>query len=247
MSGTARVSSILVVEDDPGIRASIVRCLRLYGYEACIAATRDEIFAQIGTGACEAVILDLGLPDDDGVDIARALRQRSAIPILMLTGRAGIHERVVGLEAGADDYIVKPFAGEELVARLRAVLRRAPRGPVAPPRPRVLRVGDVRITFDAREISGPRGVQRLTEQEARLLRAMADSDGPLGRAAAYRFVFQRDWEPTDRALDVHVANLRRKLRLAGGKADTIVTLRGQGYLLQGAVPILSDGDPLHEI
>lgn len=96
------------------------------------------------------------------------------------------------------------------------------------------------ISFETREIAGPAGRQRLTEQEVSLLRALADSDGVLGRVAAYRFVFQRDWEPSDRALDVHVANLRRKFKLAGGDPDAIATLRGHGYQLRGAVALPAD-------
>lgn len=231
MTGT-ETPTILVVEDDATIEAMILRCLRRFGYRTLTALGREEIRAAVESGACDAIVLDLGLPGDDGVDIARALRQRSAVPILMLTGRAGIHERVAGLEAGADDYIVKPFSGEELVARLRAVLRRVPRAanPAAPPR--VFMVGGVRVAFDGRAIEGPLGPQRLTEQEARLLRALIDSVGALGRAAAYRFVFARGWDPGDRALDVHVAHLRRKIRDAGGDPDAIATLRGQGYALR---------------
>jgi DNA-binding response OmpR family regulator len=229
--------AVLVVEDDPTIQARIARCLKLYGYRVRTALRRDEIFGAVDSRSCEAIVLDLGLPGDDGVEIARALRLRSEIPILMLTGRAGIHERVAGLEAGADDYIVKPFADEELVARLRAVLRRAPRVATRVATPHTLRVGQSVISFEAREIAGPAGRQRLTEQELSLLRALADSDGVLGRVAAYRFVFQRDWEPSDRALDVHVANLRRKFKLAGGDPEAIATLRGQGYQLRGAVAI----------
>lgn len=200
---------VLVVEDDPAIEGMILRCLRQFGYRTCTALGRAEIQATVENGGCDAIVLDLGLPSDDGIDIARALRQHSAVPILMLTGRAGIQQRVAGLEAGADDYIVKPFAGEELVARLRAVLRRAPRAATLAAPPQVFMVGGVRVALDGRAVEGPLGPQRLTEQEARLLRALIESVGALGRAAAYRFVFARDWDPGDRALDVHVAHLRR--------------------------------------
>jgi DNA-binding response OmpR family regulator len=236
---------ILVVEDDPTIEGMILRCLRQFGYRTRTALRREDIMAAVADGGCAAIVLDLGLPSDDGVDIARALRRQSAVPIVMLTGRAGIHERVTGLEAGADDYIVKPFAGEELVARLRAVLRRAPPGAAAAAPPaQVFRVGAVRVALDARLLEGPLGQQRLTEQEARLMRALIESAGALARVAAYRFVFERDWEPSDRALDVHVAHLRRKIREAGGDPEAIATMRGQGYLLRGAVPAGGPrGDP----
>ena len=118
---------LLIVEDDPNVLELVSNTLLLAGYHVHSAITRTEVFSKLESGMCQAMVLDLGLPGDDGIQIARAVRERSAVPILMLTGRRGIHERVKGLEAGADDYLLKPFAPEELVARVRAVLRRAPK------------------------------------------------------------------------------------------------------------------------
>jgi DNA-binding response OmpR family regulator len=165
------------------------------------------------------------------------LRERSDVPILMLTGRAAVRERVSGLEAGADDYIVKPFDSEELVARLRAVLRRKPRAERRRARAVAILLGAGRLDLATREFAGPSGSEKLTEQETRLLRAMVDNDGPLARASAYGLVFGRKWEPTDRSLDVHVANLRRKLKAALGGRDPIATLRGKGYELSASASL----------
>lgn len=233
-------SFVLVVEDEPAIQAMIARALRQHAFQPRAALGRDEILALAGDASCAAVLLDLGLPDDDGIDIARALRERSDVPILMLTGRAAIRERVNGLEAGADDYIVKPFDADELVARLRAVLRRKPRTERRRARAVAIVLGAGRLDLATREFAGPSGRERLTEQEARLLRAMVDNDGPLARASAYGLVFGRSWEPTDRSLDVHVANLRRKLRAALAGEDPIATLRGQGYALRAPASIATE-------
>jgi two-component system phosphate regulon response regulator OmpR len=233
----AGASFVLVVEDEPTIQALIARTLRQHAFQARIALRRDEVLALAGDEACAAVLLDLGLPDDDGMDIARALRERSDVPILMLTGRAAVRERVSGLEAGADDYIVKPFDSEELVARLRAVLRRKPRAERRRARAVAILLGAGRLDLATREFAGPSGSEKLTEQETRLLRAMVDNDGPLARASAYGLVFGRKWEPTDRSLDVHVANLRRKLKAALGGSDPIATLRGKGYELSAPASV----------
>jgi two-component system phosphate regulon response regulator OmpR len=233
----AGASFVLVVEDEPAIQTLVARTLRQHAFQARIALRRDEVLALAGDEACAAVLLDLGLPDDDGMDIARALRERSDVPILMLTGRAAVRERVSGLEAGADDYIVKPFDSEELVARLRAVLRRKPRAERRRARAVAILLGAGRLDLATREFAGPSGSEKLTEQETRLLRAMVDNDGPLARASAYGLVFGRKWEPTDRSLDVHVANLRRKLKAALGGSDPIATLRGKGYELSAPASV----------
>jgi DNA-binding response OmpR family regulator len=225
---------ILVVEDNPVVVELVSRTLRLSGYHVKVVATRALVLEQLAGGDCAAIVLDLGLPGDDGIQIARVVRERSNVPILMLTGRAGIHERVAGLEAGADDYLVKPFAPEELIARLRAVLRRMskPRTEGEQLRELALRLGGTRVDLATGEARGPSGSARLTGHELRLLRALGRTDGPLGRAAAYREIFKREWDPQDRSLDVHVANLRRKLEAVSAAGGLICTVRGEGYELR---------------
>jgi len=232
-SGAAITAFLLVVEDDPNVLHLVSSALRLAGYHVRTAITRTEVFSQLDSGMCSAIVLDLGLPGDDGIGIARAVRERSAVPILMLTGRRGIHERVKGLEAGADDYLLKPFAPEELVARVRAVLRRAPKLEQPQKREVALHIGGAHLDIATRILHGPHGDHRLTEHEQRLLLALCRSEGPLGRAATYREVFQRAWDPSDRSLDVHVSNLRSKLMAACNTPGLIATVRGQGYQLRG--------------
>ncbi len=233
----AKTAFVLVVEDDPNVLALVTSSLRLAGYHVRTAIQRSQVFAQLDSGLCLAILLDLGLPGDDGIQIARAVRERSVVPILILTGRGGIHERVTGLEAGADDYLLKPFAPEELVARVRAVLRRAPKSGEPPPQEVALRIGTAHIDIASRELTGPQGNDRVTEHELRLLLALCRSEGTLGRAAAYRAVFQREWDPLDRSLDVHISNLRRKLMICCDDPNLIATVRGKGYQLRGAIQL----------
>ena len=223
---------ILVVEDEEPVRDRVLRILREQGFQVADALERRDIFAMVDGGLCAALVLDLGLPGDDGISIAKAVRERSDVPILILTGKAGIHSRVNGLEAGADDYLVKPFAPEELVARLRALLRRA-RRPAAPAATAIaVKIGTAHLDLLSGELSGPGGQARLTEREAGLLLALARSGSPLSREATYRQVFQREWDPADRSLDVHIAHLRRKLESACGETGVIATVRGKGYELR---------------
>jgi DNA-binding response OmpR family regulator len=234
MSADTAPPLILVVEDDDFTRDSIVRSLHAGGFRTQCCLQRADILAEIAEGSCAALLLDLGLPGDDGVSIATEVRAGFGIPILMLTGRVGIHERVRGLEAGADDYLLKPFARDELVARLRAALRRAAMPPAAD-RLRIevaAQIGDARLVLATRALTGPLGAQRLTEREARLLVALCHSGGPLSRPKSYRVLFQRDWDPLDRSLDVHVSNLRRKLQAVSTHPGIVATLRGQGYELR---------------
>jgi two-component system phosphate regulon response regulator OmpR len=231
---------LLIVEDDPNVLELVSNTLLLAGYHVHSAITRTEVFSKLESGMCQAMVLDLGLPGDDGIQIARAVRERSAVPILMLTGRRGIHERVKGLEAGADDYLLKPFAPEELVARVRAVLRRAPKPAEPQKREVAVEIGGALLDIATRELRGPNGHERLTEHELRLLLALCRSEGPLRRAATYREVFQRDWDPNDRSLDVHVSNLRSKLRAACNTPGLIATVRGQGYHLRGPFEVKFD-------
>ncbi len=234
---TANTAFLLLVEDDPNVLEVVSSTLRLSGYHVRTAITRADVFAQLDSGLCAAIVLDLGLPGDDGIRIARAVRERSTVPILMLTGRSGIHERVTGLEAGADDYLLKPFAPSELVARVRAVLRRAPGPAESRKREIALHIGEAQLDIATRVLHGPHGNELLTEHEQRLLLALYRNEGTLGRAGAYREVFRREWDPGDRSLDVHVSNLRRKLQAACNTPGLIATVRGQGYQLRGSFRI----------
>jgi DNA-binding response OmpR family regulator len=224
---------ILVVEDDPGARERVLNALHHDGFRSRIAVNRRQILAEIAEGQCAAVVLDLGLPNDDGIDIARAIRTQSQLPIIMVTGRGGVRDRIIGFDAGADDYLIKPFAPEELIARIRAILRRAPdeRKLLSRHIEVSARIGDALLTIGTRDLSGPLGSQHLTEIEMRLLLALCRNNGVVAREVIYPEIFQRDWDPQNRTLDVHVSHLRGKLESVSGADVTVVAVRGGGYEL----------------
>jgi DNA-binding response OmpR family regulator len=230
---------ILVVEDDDVVRESIMASLRLGGFSVRDCLERGEIIANVLSGSCAAMVLDIGLPGDDGVSIATEIRLHSNIPIIMLTGRAGIRDRVLGLEAGADDYLVKPFAEAELLARVRALLRRGSISIDDLQRPVevMAQLGDARLDLSTRALVGPIGQEHLTERELRLIMALCRSLGPLSRQLTYRSLFQREWDAFDRSLDVHISNLRRKLKSVSQTPVVIANLRGEGYELRGSFHI----------
>jgi DNA-binding response OmpR family regulator len=214
---------ILVVEDEDAIADPLVAGLRREGYDVSRVDT--------GEGALEAspadlVLLDLRLPDIDGLDVCRQLRERSRVPIIVVTARGEEADRVVGLELGADDYVVKPYGLRELIARIRAVLRRtaslAAEG-------EVLRVGDLEVDERARRASlGGRALE-LTPKEFELLAALArDPGAAVSRQRLLAEVWQTTWYGSSKTIDVHVAALRRKL----GDPGWIETVRGVGFRLR---------------
>lgn len=226
---------VLVVEDDPAIAGPLVRGLVRAGYEVEHAATADE--ALVAAGA-DVVLLDLGLPDLDGTEVCRRLRARSDVPIIVVSARDDEVDRVVGLELGADDYVVKPFGMRELVARIHAVLRRSrPDGGLAgaasgvsdgAPAGQVSVVGALtvdrrtrRVQLDGREV-------QLTPKEFDVLALLAEDPGAVfRREAIIDAVWDVNWYGSTRTLDVHVAALRRKL----GDPAWIETVRGVGFRL----------------
>lgn len=222
---------VVVVDDEPVIRERVASALAAIGLDVEALPGREGLFDRVREGRCAALVLDLGLPGDDGLAIARELRQISDVPILMLTGRAGIHERIIGLEAGADDYLVKPFAVEELVARVRVMLRRA-RPRAGGGMPVAVHLGPARLDLRTRDLTGPLGQQRLTEREARIVHVLARAQQPLSRATLSRDALDRHWEPQDRTLDVHLSNLRRKLAVAFGQPGVLATIRARGFELR---------------
>lgn len=211
---------LLVVEDDAGIAAQLVTGLTLEGYVVSQVATAAEALAHEPP---DLILLDLGLPDADGVDICRELRLRGDVPILVITARGEEADRVLALDLGADDYLVKPFGFGELTARMRAVLRRT-----TPPASEVYRYG--RLTVDARSrrvlLAGEEIA--LTGREFDILNALVMEPG---RVAPREEIFSRVWDehwygPT-KVLDVHIAALRRKL----GRPAMIETVYGRGFRL----------------
>ncbi len=214
---------ILVVEDEDAIAEPLVDGLRREGYAVERAATGA---AALDAGPSDLVLLDLRLPDTDGLDVCRRLRERSDVPIIVVTARGEEADRVVGLELGADDYVVKPYGLRELIARIRAVTRRAPRqGAHATP----LAVGDLEVDERARRARlGGRALE-LTPKEFDLLAALArDPGAAISRRRLLEEVWQTTWYGSAKTIDVHVAALRRKL----GDPGWIETVRGVGFRLR---------------
>ena len=221
---------LLVVDDDRPLRDVLRRALGLAGYEVLLAEGGAEALTQISTGAPDAVVLDVGLPDIDGLDVCRLLRREgNRLPILMLTARDAITDRIDGLDAGADDYLVKPFDVDELKARLRALLRRAAPDPD----------GDGGLTFGELWLDPARhGAQvserfiELTRTEYQLLELfMRNPRRVLPHSLIYDRVWGYDFGPGSNALRVYIGYLRRKLEQAGATV-TIHTVRGVGYALR---------------
>jgi two-component system, OmpR family, response regulator MprA len=221
--------SILVVDDEPAVREALRRALELEGYEVELAADGAEALERLGNGASEpeALLLDVLMPNVDGIEVCRRLRAEGrSLPILMLTARAEVADRVSGLDAGADDYVVKPFALEELLARLRALLRRAGEGD------EMLRFSDLALDPATREVfRGERAVE-LTRTEFSLLELfLRNPRQVLTRSLIFERVWGYDFGPASNSLDVYVGYLRRKTE-AGGEARLIHTVRGVGYALR---------------
>jgi DNA-binding response OmpR family regulator len=218
---------VLLVEDDLTIAAPLVRGLEREGFSVSHAECGAEVGGALDAGPPDVVLLDLGLPDVDGFELCRTLRAGSGVPIIVVTARGEEVDRVVGLELGADDYVVKPFGFRELVARIRAVVRRAAgRAGEAPPSlgPLVVDRRTRRATVDAESLV-------LTPKEFDLLALLADDPGAVcSRQQILDEVWDPHWYGPTKTLDVHIASLRRKL----GRPELIETVRGVGYRL--AVP-----------
>jgi DNA-binding response OmpR family regulator len=220
--------SVLVVEDEPRIAAIAADYLRHAGYDVTIAADGAQGLELASTSRPDLVVLDLRLPNVDGFDVARVIRERSAVPIIMVTARVEEADRLRGLEIGADDYVTKPFSPRELVARVKAVLRRASRGDTTDGAPMQL----IDLVLDPQRLTVTRdGVAiDVTATEFRLLAALARHPGRVFTRAQLLDVVRGDvGEAFDRAIDAHVKNLRRKLEADTRNPRYILTVYGVGY------------------
>ena len=224
---------ILVVDDERAVRESLRRALELEGYEIELAADGQEALQRLeanGDGQPDAVILDVLMPVVDGLEVCRRLRRSgNRVPVLMLTARDEIENRVAGLDAGADDYVTKPFALEELVARVRALLRRTSIG-----EDEALRFADLELDPGTREVRRGRDLIDLTRTEFALLELfMTNPRQVLTRSIIFERVWGYDFGFASNSLDVYIGYLRRKTE-AGGKPRLIQTVRGVGYALREA-------------
>ena len=234
MAEFERPPRVLVVEDDEAIAQVLQRSLRMEGYDVKIAG--DGIVALDVAHAFlpDLVILDLGLPRMDGIEVAKTMRETDDVPILVLTARDAVESRVEGLDAGADDYLVKPFERQELLARLRALLRRRPpRGQAA------LVVGDLKLNPDTHEVARGASVDgvddrpiELTQREFELLEYLMRNERiVISRQRLLDEVWGYDPFSMTNTIEVFVSNLRRKLE-AGGEPRLLHTIRGAGYVLR---------------
>ncbi len=220
---------ILVVDDDAAVRDSLRRALQLETYDVAVAVDGADALAQLEeSGEPDAVVLDVLMPNVDGIEVARTLRRSGRrVPILMLTARDEVSDRVAGLDAGADDYVVKPFALEELLARLRALLRRTADGAVE-----TLRFADIELDPATREVRRDGDDIELTRTEFALLELfLLNPRQVLTRSIIFERVWGYDFGFGSNSLDVYIGYLRRKTE-AGGKSRLIQTVRGVGYALR---------------
>ncbi len=217
--------TILVVDDEPNIADLVELYLRRDGYRVVKAARGEEVAAAVGNHRPRLVVLDVGLPDIDGLEVCRRLRQTSSIPVIFLTARDTEIDRILGLELGADDYVTKPFSPPELVARVKAVLRRADGATAAP---ELVQLNDVTIDAGRREVRIADEPVTFTGKEFELLKFLAERPGlALSRQQILDGVWGYDWFGDARTVDVHIAQVRKKV--AGHVR--IDTVRGVGYRL----------------
>jgi two-component system response regulator MprA len=226
---------ILVVDDEPAVRAALERALRLEGYSVELAEDGLDALRAVASSPPDLVVLDVLMPEIDGLEVSRRLRRAGdRTPILMLTARDGVSDRVAGLDAGADDYLVKPFALEELLARVRALIRRAAPTAVdgASPGDEVLRFADLSLDPATRDVTRAGRQIELTRTEFLLLELfLRNPRQVLTRAVIFERVWGYDFGPSSNSLEVYVGYLRRKLE-AEGEPRLIHTVRGVGYALR---------------
>ncbi|MBV9196768.1 MAG: response regulator transcription factor [Solirubrobacterales bacterium] len=220
---------VLIVDDEPAVRRALERALRLENYEVALAADGGEALDSLASTPADAVILDVLMPRVDGLEVARRMRQAGdRTPILMLTARDAVDDRVTGLDVGADDYLVKPFALRELQARLRALLRRSGEGGDG----EVLRYADLELDPVAHEVRRGDRVIELSKTEFLLLELfMRHPRQVLTRSTIFEHVWGYDFGPTSNALGVYMGYLRRKTE-AGDEPRLLHTVRGIGYVLR---------------
>jgi two-component system response regulator MprA len=220
---------ILVVDDEPAVREAVERALRLDGYDVVLAADGGEALVTLDERPPDAVVLDVLMPRIDGLELCRRMRLRGdRTPVLMLTARDAVSDRVAGLDAGADDYLIKPFALDELLARVRALLRRAMPGRDRSP----LRYAEIELDPVAHEVRrGGRPIE-LTRTEFLLLELfLRHPRQVLTRSIIFENVWGYDFGPTSNSLEVYMGYLRRKTE-AGGEPRVLHTVRGVGYVLR---------------
>jgi two-component system KDP operon response regulator KdpE len=221
------VTRVLVVDDEPPIVRAVAANLRARGFEVLTAANGETALTAVETHQPDCVVLDLGLPGIDGLEVLRRLRTWTQVPVVVLTAVDGERDKVAALDLGADDYMTKPFGVAELMARIRVALRHA--RPAGADRPRVVEAGDVAIDLDAKLVTRGGAPVRLTPTEYRLVETLATN---AGRLCTHRFLLERVWGPgygdESQYLRVYMANLRKKLDDPAAP-QLLLTEPGMGY------------------
>jgi len=222
---------VLIVDDDPAVRRMLAEYLAEHGYAVAQAANGDAMRAELARALPAVVLLDIGLPGEDGLTLARYLRERHELGIIMVTGAGEVIDRVAGLEVGADDYIAKPFDPRELRARLKSVLRRLG-SRESPKRPLRVSIGRCSLDLKSRTLSDDRGREvPITAMEFDLLKALIEHPNQvLSRDRLLTLTRNREWEPFDRSIDIRITRLRRKLEQDPARPRAIKTVRGAGYM-----------------
>ena len=235
---------ILVVDDDPKVRSMLARYLKSEGFEVSLAENGVALRERLAEEAVDLIMLDVMMPGEDGLTLTRDLRGKSEIPIIMITGKGEVLDRVVGLEVGADDYITKPFHLREVLARIRTVLRRHGGSEAAKNLLDKSAAKEDGVTFagwrfnlETRELRNPQGKPvALTTGEFNLLSALVQAPNrPLNRDQIMDLTRGQDWTPFDRSIDTQVGRLRKKMEKDPGRPEIIKTVRGVGYLFAAKV------------
>ncbi|MGD8708759.1 MAG: response regulator [Ectothiorhodospiraceae bacterium] len=226
---------VLVVDDEAPVREMIAEYLTRYGFTVDAAADGGQMRERLSAARPDVVLLDIAMPGEDGLTLARYLREHCDVGIIMVTASGEVVERIVGLEVGADDYIAKPFDPRELLARVRSVLRRLKATAAAPAEQdtnRRVRVGNCTLDLDARRLLGEDGEDiPITAMEFDLLQIFVSRPNRvLSRDDILNLTQNRDWDPFDRSVDIRIARLRKKIELDPAKPSLIRTIRGAGYV-----------------
>jgi two-component system response regulator RegX3 len=225
------VTRVLVVEDEPSYREALAYMLGREGFEVVEAADGVEGLAAYDRSGADIVLLDLMMPGLPGTEVCRQLRQRGTVPVIMLTARDSEIDKVVGLELGADDYVTKPFSHRELVARIRAVLRRGQDVELVP---EVVEAGGVRMDVERHEVAVDGQPVRLALKEFELLEMLLRNAGRvMTRGQLIDRIWGADYVGDTKTLDVHVKRLRAKLETDPGNPEHLLTVRGLGYKFEG--------------
>jgi len=227
---------VLIVEDDREVREAVADYLASHGYACAQAGDGKAMRAALAESLPDLVLLDLRLPGEDGLTLARWLRDNHEVAIIMVTGAGDVVDRVVGLEVGADDYLGKPFDFRELLARVKSVLRRGggkgDKKPAKGGATKRVTIGACQLDLDTHQLIGRKGEEiPLTGMEFDLLRVFAEHPNRvLSRDQLLTLTRNREWEPFDRSIDIRIARLRRKIEADPEKPRTIKTVRGAGYI-----------------